>query len=313
MHPHTLDQTNRAKLLIEKYKMNPFTMNEVDDRFGPVEWRLPEAHAIYWAFLGLQAAQQNPTKIKKDDLITLRRVIYQSMQLSFQRGRLVSNPYVKAFEFGPNLEIIPKVSQAYEQAAEEDKENHDHILRAHRNFLRDAVYFLYSNNRMKDADYWFKYLGSHYPDKMLIDGKTNSYPGKISLDDYAMSRIVEDVKETDPARITAIVEGMFVNHYMTLIKDDEEERALALKLLAGKIWNGYMKQIPQERTEAIGLAPLEDIQRRVLSRLLNTETGLIPEARAALRSRLGMPAETAAPPTPPASGTNNPASPASTP
>ena len=58
---------------------------------------------------------------------------------------------------------------------------------------------------------------------------------------------------------------------------------------------------------------LEDIQRRILSRLLDRETGLIPEARAALRSRLGMPAEIATPPTPPASGTNNPAPPASTP
>ena len=104
----------------------------------------------------MKKAAENPTKVKEDDLITLRRVIYQSMQLSFQRGRLVTNPFAKAFEFGPNLDIIPKVNFAYEQAAQEDEKNRDHILRAHRNFLRDAVYFLYEYNRLADAAQWYK-------------------------------------------------------------------------------------------------------------------------------------------------------------
>jgi len=258
INPQTDDQKRRAALLRDHYKMDPNIMKEVDETFGPVEWRLPEAHAIYWANLGLKAAAENPAKVKKDDLITLRRVVYQSMQLSFQRGKLVSNPLIKAFEFGPNLEIIPKVSKAYEQAAEEDKENHDHILRAHRNFLRDAVYFLYSHNRLKDAAYWFKYLGQKYPDKPILDYKTNSLPANVTLDEYAIGRIVEDVKETDKARITAIVEGMFKNFYLSLIMDEEDERALGFKLMAGKIYEAYMKQIPQERIKAIGLDPIDE-------------------------------------------------------
>ena len=165
IHPQTADQKERARLLRETYKMDPQFMKEVDERYGPLEWRLPEAHAIYWAALGLKKAAENPTKVKEDDLITLRRVIYQSMLLSFQRGRLVTNPFAKAFEFGPNLDIIPKVNFAYEQAAREDEKNRDHILKAHRNFLRDAVYFLYMYNRVADAAQWFKYLATKYPDK----------------------------------------------------------------------------------------------------------------------------------------------------
>src|SRR6266436_3219423 len=106
------------------------------------------------------------------------------MQMSFQRGRLIINPFVQAFEFGPNLDIIPKVSAAYEQAAVEDEKYHDHILRAHRNFLRDAVYFLYQNNRIADADRWYRYLGAKYPDKTILDGKTNAFPANLTLDQY---------------------------------------------------------------------------------------------------------------------------------
>ncbi len=141
INPQNPDQKARALLLEKKYKMDPRLMKEVDQSYGPLEWRLPEAHAIYWAYKGLQAAANNPARIKPEDLITLRRVIYQSMQLSFQRGRLVENPFAGGFEFGPNLDIIPKVSAAYEQAATEDAANHDHILIAHRNFLKDAVLF----------------------------------------------------------------------------------------------------------------------------------------------------------------------------
>src|SRR5438552_9701985 len=81
IHPQTAEQKERAALLRGKFNMKPEFMKEVDERYGPLEWRLPEAHAIYWAALGLEAARKHPTKVTQDDLITLRRVIYQSMQL----------------------------------------------------------------------------------------------------------------------------------------------------------------------------------------------------------------------------------------
>ena len=96
INPQTDDARARQQLLTNKFKMDPVFMKHVNDNYGPLEWRLPEAHAIYWAALGLEKAKLNPTKINADDLIQLRRVIYQSMQLSFQRGRLIWDPIVKA-------------------------------------------------------------------------------------------------------------------------------------------------------------------------------------------------------------------------
>ena len=301
IHPQTEDQKRRRDLLISKYKMDPEFMKTVNQRYGPLEWRLPEAHAIYWGAEGLKRATENPAKIpKKDDLITLRRIIYQSMQLSFQRGKLVINPFAKAFEFGPNLEIIPKVSAAYEQAAEEDESNRDHILRAHRNFLRDAIYFLYAHNRVADASYWFNYIAKKYPDKTMLDYKTNSFPRNLTVDKYAVARIQEDVNETSKDRVQATIEGLIVNSYRSLTID-EDERAAGFKLLARQVWNAYMNQIPKERIKAIGLSPLEDIDREMLNRLLDPENGVSPEERAVLRTKLGLDREKAGP----ASSTNS--------
>ena len=302
--PQTEDQKRRAQLLRETYKMDPAFMKQVDDRYGPLEWRLPEAHAIYWAAVGLQKAQENPDKIKADDLITLRRAIYQSMQLSFQRGRLILNPFVKPqqFEFGPNLAIIPRVSEAYEQAAVEDKANTEHILRAHRNFLRDAVYFLYSHNRVSEAAKWYRYMGEKYPDKTILDGDTNSFPRNVTLDRYVFDRMQMDINETDVNRVRADMEGLLVNCYMSLAIG-EDDRAAGFKLLARQIHVSFMSRI-KDSEGRVGLPPFESIDATIRNRVLDPNEGVPFEIRAALRSRLGLPAEEAPPATAP--GTNAP-------
>jgi hypothetical protein len=288
--------------------MDPQFMKEVNERYGPLEWRLPEAHAIYWAAMGLKKAAENPSKVKPEDLITLRRAVYQSMQMSFHRGRLVANPFVKAFEFGPNLDIVPKVSAAYEEAADEDKPNRDHIQKAHRNFLRDAVYFLYVNNRIADAAKWYKYLGEKYPNVHVIEGDTNSLPSKVSLDRYAVSKVEEDISETSRDRVKSALEGLLVNAFMSLVVD-EDQRAAGFKLLAGKIWQTYMDQIAKERIDAIGFRPLKEMEQEVLARLLDPGEGADPEIRAVLRTKLGMPAEPPQPTPAPASGASTNAPP----
>ncbi len=302
--PQTEDQRKRAKLLTDEYKMDPVFMKEVDERYGPLEWRLPESHAVYWAALGLKKAREHPEKIKPDDLITLRRVIYQSMQTSFQRGRLVSNPFAKRFEFGPNLAIIPKVSAAYEQAAAEDKDNHDHILRAHRNFLRDAIYFLYTHARVADAQKWWNYLAEKYPDRHVIDGQTNSLPANISMKDYVLARVQEDTSETMARdRMKAIIEGLIVNSYTSLALG-EDERAAGYKLLARQALETYVSKT-KERGEAIELSSFDDIDREVFNRMLDPNEGVPADMRAVLRTLSGLPPEksagnTNAPPSAPA-------------
>ena len=278
------------------------TVKEVDERYGPLEWRLPEAHSIYWAAMGLKKAAENPTKVKEDDLITLRRVIYQSMQMSFQRGRLVTNPFAKSFEFGPNLDIIPKVNNAYEQAAREDAKNHDHILKAHRNFLRDAVYFLYVYNRLPDAAQWFKYLATNYPDKTLIDNNTNSFPANLTLEKYAVARVQDDISTSGGRdRTEGVLEGLLVNSYRSMVLA-EDAAAAGFKLLARQVWMAYQSGIPEVRMAAVGLRPFEEIDQEVRRRMLDSKTGEPPEVRALLRAKLGQPPEPSTPP----STTNGP-------
>ena len=185
---------------------------------------------------------------------------------------------------------------AYEQAAREDEKNRDHILRAHRNFLRDAVYFLYEYNRLADAAEWYKYLSSKYPDKMLLDSKTNSLPANLTLDQYAMARVQGDVSDSGGHdRTEGIVEGSLVNSYRSMVLG-EDGHAAGFRMLAQQVWSAYQSRMPEERLSAIGLRPFADIDQEVRKRMLDLQEGESPEVRAVLRAKLGEPPEVGPPP-----------------
>ncbi len=285
IHPKTKEELERTALLTNKFKMDPQFMQEVDERYGPLEWRLPEAHAIYWAAMGLEKAKLNARKINPEELITLRRVIYQSMQLSFQRGRLIANQLLKKFDFGPNLEIIPKVSAAYEQAMVEDEKNRDHIGKGHKNLLKDVVYFLYTYNREKDAAYWFKYLREKYPDAIAAN-KT--------LDEYAVDRVEEEMGDTSRDRMRAMLEGMIESYFYNLAID-EDDRATALYHLAQRALARFQTKIATSE-DRVGLPSLPEIRKIVLDRVLNPEEGFPPQMANQLRTKLELPPATNATP-----------------
>lgn len=292
INPQTPDQKKRAELLTQKYKLDPKLMKQVDERYGPLEWRLPDAHAIYWAALGLQKAENDKRFVDPKDIITLRRVIYQSMQLSFQRGR-ITRFADKDLELGPNLDMVPSVSASYEeQMAEDDKneggKNHDHIETAHRNFLRDAVFLLYVHNREADAIKWFKYLAKNYPNKPILDGDPNSLPSRISLDDYAIGCINESIKDLGKDKTEAVLQGLEKQAYVSLVMD-EDDKYLGFTRLCEKVYANYENKIGK-MAQTQGRLPINfaEVKERALNDLL---TQLKPEAAAILRTKLNLPAK----------------------
>jgi hypothetical protein len=285
INPQTDDARRRAELLKNEFKMDPVFMKEVDQRVGPLEWRLPEAHAIYWAAKGLQKAEENPGKVNPDDLIQLRRVIYQSMQLSFLRGRLETNRFSEgAFEFGPNLDIVEKTSNAYTQAMIEDVKNRDHIATAYRNFLRQAIYALYLHDRITEATKWFNVLRETFPDKPIIDNVPDSLPGNLTLDEYAVACVEEDVNETNRDKVKSSIEGLLKKSYISLILG-RDDRSAGYRALANKVWQVYESKVPKDRVAAIGLPSPAETARQVLRDLLGPQSEMPAEAQAVLRSR----------------------------
>jgi hypothetical protein len=299
IHPQTAEEKTNALMLREKYKIDPVFAEKVDQEWGPLDWRLPEAHAIYWGALGLDQAKKNPDKVKQDDLIRLRRIIYQSLFQAFKHGRYIASPLGGSYSLGPDLDLIPKVNDAYEAeyAEESNSAQRDGIKLAQRNFLSDAVYFLYENNRVTEAAKWFRYVGEKFPNDPIIHGITNSFPRNLTLDEFAIRRVQQDLDDTSQERTTSDIQGLLVRAYFALAIG-QDDRYAGLKLLAGKIYEHYQAEVSTTKRNAqrVGLPPFAELDRAALNQLLDPLQGIPYALRAVLRTQLGMPAETNVPP-----------------
>lgn len=281
-NPQSDEARQRVQLLREKYKMDPALMKRADDLYGPLEWRLPEASAIYWATVGLEMANNR-------ELITLRRVIYQSLQASVLRGRIVLVRPDGSLAVAPDLGKIPLANEGFEKMLAEEKEKPEAITRAYRNFLREAVYLLHMHGRDTQAEEWMKTLKQKFPDAV---------PSELSVQEFALRRLVGSINEVNNNKARALVEGL-LNQYFENLAIDEDDRAAALLRQARDVWNFYDTSI-RVRKVPLKLDPLEETYARVRDEMLDPANGLPAVYAARLRTKLGLPAPTpAAPPTTP--------------
>jgi len=280
LNPQTDDAKARVKLLREKYKLDPKIMQEVDGKYGPLEWRLPETHAIYWASLGLKNS-------KPEQLITLRRVIYQSMQLAAQRGRLIYNPVDKYFEFGPNLTAIPMANEGYEEMIASARDSADNVQNAHANFLKQAITDFYTHNREADAARWHDYLAKKYPNRYTKPNQTVS--------DFVLERYKE-LMDLGKDKIQSAIEGMFARHFYELAMG-EDDRAKGWVLLIQAIAKEYSKRVERSERDRVDLPPLPKLRELVLDRIINAPAGegWNPQLRLQLLTALGQPVPKDAP------------------
>lgn len=294
INPQTPQDRTNAVILRQKYKIDPAFAKKVDQEWGPLDWRTSEASAIYWGALGLEKAKEYPDKVVPGDVITVRRIIYQSMLQAFDHGQIIDNPFTKRIELGPDLALIDKVNDAYLTMMKEEPSQADHIATGHRNFVCDAIYYLYEDNRISEAQKWYDYLRKTYPNKTILDKDPNSYPANLTLDQFAVGRVQEDVGDTSQDATTAAIEGMLVHAYEELALGDDD-RYSGFVLLARKVWDNYeskVRKYPSDEPRT-GLAPFNDLNQNVLDHLLDRQNGLPYAARVIIRTQLRMPAETA--------------------
>ena len=85
----------RSGQLRDTWKMDPNTMIEINNKFGPVDlrdgttrgnidWRLPYAHGLYWAYVGIKAVEAK----KSYHPVRLERGFYHNLQNFFHYGQL---------------------------------------------------------------------------------------------------------------------------------------------------------------------------------------------------------------------------------
>ena len=219
------------------------------------------------------------------DLASLRRLIYQSMQLAFHRGRLVVNVADGRAEFAPNVDIADKVNASYYQMIKDEAgKNTENIRQGHQNFLKSAVSTLYLYNREAESARYWNELKRVYPETI---------EGFNSAEEYSIWRTTELLANEGKEKFLAVIEGLLVRSY-TLLAIGEYDRAAGYERMALKSWQIHQAKVDVDTKEEIKariqLEPFPNIKLRIRNDLLNPEKRLMsPELALQLRTELGLP------------------------
>ena len=144
------------------YKLLPDIMKKVDAEFGPLDWRLPYAHAIYWAYRGRQRCDEK-SMIRHD------RMIYQSVVLAFMKGRIVSNDSYETFATGPDLDFLPNVLKTF-AAMVKKYPRIEGVSSAYESFLTRGILLLHDSNHAAESKSLYDLMCSNFPSKETAAG-----------------------------------------------------------------------------------------------------------------------------------------------
>lgn len=217
----------RKRVLIDDYNMEPVRMAQVVRKFGPVDWRVPAAHALYWSARGTDVGRMevNFDNSASLDFVNAYRIVLQSVQDLWRFGDMyfnyldVDQGQVGVYFVAPNPYFIPTYGDMLEEAVdasgmfESAGRSYRPLAAGYENFLRDAIRYFYRRGDLVAAEYWFMRLrtwGEHnFNDPFRLAELTLSLPDFVARqlhESYGSPQVA--VSEVRGALQGAYMEGL---------------------------------------------------------------------------------------------------------
>ncbi len=309
---HKIDVFVRSWILRNKYKLLPVKMQALNKRYGPInldnpkerlplDWRLPDVQAIYWARLGLDQAKKKTGHAQ----LKLYRIIYHGLQNLYHYGHLqimaykvpAAHPSIK-----PGQDVAEKPSQvklnlfnsqdlrmlegawqatrdvlkAYKDAGERKPGGIDDGAI---NLLRSGITNLYLLGREFLARKYYNLLRKTYPDSQ------KNWP---ILAVFVRNKMKEEISDLTPKNASDYIIGLLRDGYSRYAIGDDENATLRAKW-ARKIYEIIQKDFPvsEDPTQRITLPSYSDLQWTALMDFFN-DTYINPAVKGTLLGRLKL-------------------------
>ncbi|MDD5698563.1 MAG: hypothetical protein PHH77_08085 [Victivallaceae bacterium] len=236
-----LDDYFRVVWLYDKFKLKARTIEEINRQYGLLDWRLPEAQAIYWATMGLKMTPSHHD-------ISCERMITQALFAAFKSGRIMmlDDKHYATIVCIPNLNVVDAVLKVYDDAYL--KNNRQSSFRSAKlNFMKDAIVLLYSYGSFSKAKEYYRKLRREEPGKY-----------RSSFMTFLCREWAEDMRDASVKTATDIIGGLIYSSLNYLVNGDMEQ-ATAHERIARYLYDNYQKANAGVK-ERIGLAPYATIK-----------------------------------------------------
>ena len=218
----------RKRVLEDEYFMEPIRMVQLIRKFGPVDFRLPAAHSLYWGSRGTDVGRMTVNEHNADslDFVNAYRLVMQSVQDLWRHGDMYFNYLdvhenrVAYYQGVPNPYFVPSYGGMLNEIVqnsglfEADRRPYRQFSAGYENFLRDAVRFFYRRGDIARAEYWYDILrnwkGQNMNDTTRIDEMA------LSLKDFADKQIYDSMGSPQVAvsEVYGALQGAFFSGLM---------------------------------------------------------------------------------------------------
>jgi len=153
----------RRRVLIDTYRMEPDRMLRYMGSFGPLDWRHPASHALYWSQRGVEEAFDRLGQSSFDTLNT-DRVTVNAIQELWRTGTIIYDPITDEYVTLVNLHFTDVYGDFILNNFWE-RHQRDTVARTYElnsegfdNFLRDVIRVYFRMGRTEEAEKYFQQL-----------------------------------------------------------------------------------------------------------------------------------------------------------
>ena len=256
----------RKKLLTEKYRMDADWMLKLMKRYGPLDWRNVNSHALYWSTLGLHRTMN--LDLGEINALNNDRILLGALKSLTRTGQIYytpnpidpDNPIV---EWGPDWRFIEPTNREYLRAErilvgpEGKIDDEKNTLRdGHITYLSNVVQMLYLGGRERLARKYYDVI------KDVLKAKGKIY--QLSLHDF----VIEKRREAGVPTVEmtwALFVSALRNAYRALAGGNHIDYT-RYRAFAKRIYSTYVKHIGNK--PRLKPKPFDELERDFIITLM---------------------------------------------
>ena len=259
-----VDAALRMIWLHDKYRLDPAYIHQLNQDYGTMDWRLPEAQALYWAGMGIKMTGHD---------MQCSRVIATCLQEMMRAGRVLwtQQEGYRYLIIAPNLDLVQSAIRTYDWAREE-ADGLESFRTGKINFMKNACVMLFYFGRLDETKTVFEAL------------KKEDHTVKYPAFEVFLERELKEIIATATFKQITDVINAFIQNALTAAVNDNEEQLLMYELMAKKVYADYQSGIRSDKERGRrGLPPYNEIRNQVVKDYLENAD---PRAAAIIRAKI---------------------------
>lgn len=254
----------RSKVLREEWKFDLDRMYADMEHYGPIDWRSPFSHALYWSDLGnSEAMNRSQVNVNPGDVMNTARLVIQSLSKLVTRGKVVLEPNFEKplnsyAEETTDIRFIPRLFDLYFEMSHQiwgEADDYDDappriklmsywngLVTDMQNWIQ-LLYYAGGDKNLELAEEYYAWLrdNNRHPDGSVQERY------KVTLEEFMRDNLVMNMQTHRMAG--ALIRSQFLRSlkYRSMGEDELSVRAAHLARRAYDYWMNDVVADPNER------------------------------------------------------------------